>query len=170
MLGMFLAIFKKKKWDENLYRINQRFLKDKKTYSNFDNTAPHLIIWSSSFKNSKAYFQSKPLSINTHGVREWVDLYPLVESVRIPEALDYYKSAGLSLSKYFSNKNYALRSLILNLIKIYFYKNIKGSSYISIKKHIIFNLIYPSIYYGFFYFFLRKIFRILSKIKFKFIK
>ena len=123
-----------------------------KTYSTFDNTAPHIIIWSSGFRNSKAYFQSEPLSVNTYGVREWVNLYPFVESIRIPEVLDYYKSAGLSSKKYFRNKNYALRSLILNLIKIYFYKNIKGSSYINIRKHIMSNLFYPGVYYGFFYF------------------
>ena len=157
MLGMFLAIFRKKIWDENLFRINQQSIEDKKTYSTFDNTAPHIIIWSSGFKNSKAFFQSEPLSVNTYGVREWINLYPFVESIRIPEVLDYYRSAGLSSKKYFKNKNYALRSLILNLIKIYFYKNIKGSSYINIRKHIISNLFYPGVYYGFLYYSFRKI-------------
>ena len=57
ILGMFLAIFRKKIWDYNLFRINQDFVKEKDVYSTFDNTAPHIIIWSSGFKNSKAYFQ-----------------------------------------------------------------------------------------------------------------
>ena len=167
MLGIFLAIFKKRIWDKNLFRINQNFIKDKKIYSTFDNTAPHVIIWSSGFKNSKAYFQSKPLSINTHGVREWVDLYPFVEGIRIPEVLDYYRSAGLQLHKYLYYKNFALRKLLICLFQIYFFKNINGREYINIKKHIIYNLLYPSIYIGAIYFILRKIFKIIFRIKTK---
>ena len=167
MLGMFLAIFKKKNWDKNLFRIDKKSLKNKKTYSTFENTAPHIIIWSSGFKDSKAYFQSKPLSVNTYGVREWMNLNSFVVGVRIPEILDYYRSAGLNFFKYLYNKNYALQNLILNLIKIYFYKKIEGSKYIKIKKNIIYNLIYPSIYYGFVYFSLRKILQVIKKNYFK---
>ena len=167
MLGMFLAIFKKKIWDTNLFRINQNFLEDKNVYSTFDNTAPHIIIWSSGFKNSTAYFQSVPLSVNTHGVREWVDLYPFVEGVRIPEVLDYYRSSGLKLHKYLYYKNFALRKLLICLFQIYFLKNINGREFIDIKKHIIYNLLYPSIYIGAIYFIFRKIFKIIFRIKTK---
>ena len=167
MLGMFLIIFKKKNWDENLFKINQNYIKDKKTYSSFDNTAPHIIIWSSGFKNSQAYFQSKPLSVNTHGVREWVDLYPFVESIRIPEVLDYYRSAGLKFHKYLYYKNFAIRKLFISLFQIYFLKNINGSEYIDVKKHIISNLLYPSIYIGAVYFIFRKIFKLIFRIKTK---
>ena len=76
---MFLVIFKKSLWDKNLFRINKINIEDRKIYSTFDNTAPHIIIWSSAFKNSKAYFQSQPLSVNMHGVREWADMYPFVK-------------------------------------------------------------------------------------------
>mgnify|MGYP001407965082 CR=1 FL=1 len=161
MLGMFLAIFRKKIWDDNLYKINKKFLYNKKTYATFDNTAPHIIIWSSGFKNSNAYFQSKPLSVNTYGVREWVNLYPLIESIRIPEALDYYRKAGLSFYKFFYYKNFALRYFFISLIKIYFIKDIGGSKYINIKKHIVFKLFYPNIYFGFIYYIIRKIFTII---------
>jgi len=167
MLGMFLAIFRKKIWDENLFRINQNHIKNKKIYSTFDNTAPHIIIWSSGFKNSKAYFQSAPLSVNTHGVREWIDLYPFVEGIRIPEVLDYYRSAGLKLHKYLYYKNFALRKLLICLFQIYFFKNINGREFIDIKKHIIYNLLYPSVYIGAIYFILRKLFKIIFRIKTK---
>jgi glycosyltransferase involved in cell wall biosynthesis len=165
MLGMFLVIFKKKNWDKNLFRINQNHIEDKRKYSTFDNTAPHIIIWSSGFRNSRAYFQSEPLSVNTHGVREWVDLYPFVEGIRIPEVLDYYRSAGLQLHKYLYYKNFALRKLLICLFQIYFFKNINGREFINIKKHIIYNLLYPSIYIGAIYFIFRKIFKIIFRIK-----
>lgn len=165
MLGMFLAIFRKKIWDDNLYKINKKSLYNKKTYATFDNTAPHIIIWSSGFKNSNAYFESQPLSINTYGVREWVNLYPLIESIRIPEVLDYYRDAGLSFYKFFYYKNFALRYFFISLIKIYFFKNIQGSKFINIKKHIIFKLFYPNVYFGLIYFIIKKILRIIFKKK-----
>ena len=165
ILGMFLAIFKKKIWDDNLFVIDKKLIEDKNTYSNFENTAPHVMIWASGFNNSKAYFQSQPLSVNTYGVREWMDLYPFVESIRIPEVLDLYRKNGLKLNKYLYNKNFALRKLFISLFKIYFFKDIKGLQYISIKKHIIQNLFYPSIYYSPFFFAIRKIFKMILKIK-----
>ena len=167
ILGMFLVIFKKELWNENLFRINKNSIENKKIYATFDNTAPHVIIWSSAFKNSKAYFQSDPLSVNMHGVREWADLYPFVESIRIPEVLDYYRKAGLKLHKYLYYKNFALRKLFINLFKIYFFKNVNGSEFINIKKHVISNIFYPSIYYGLVYFVIRKIFKIIFRIKTK---
>jgi len=165
ILGMFLAIFKKKIWDDNLFVIDKRLIEDKNTYSSFDNTAPHVMIWASGFKKSKAYFQSQPLSVNTHGVREWVDLYPFVESIRIPEVLEHYRKNGLNLNKYLYNKNFALRKLFISLFKIYFFKDVKGSNYINVKKHIISNLLYPSIYIAPFFFVIRKIIKIILNIK-----
>ena len=165
ILGMFLAIFRKKIWDNNLFVINKQLIEDKNTYSNFENTAPHIMIWASGFNNSKAYFQSQPLSVNTYGVREWMDLYPFVESIRIPEVLDLYRKNGLKLNKYLYNKNFALRKLFISLFKIYFFKDIKGSKYININKHIISNLFYPSIYFSPFFFAIRKILKIILKIK-----
>ena len=95
-------------------------IEDKNIYSTFENTAPHVIIWSSAFKNSDAYFQSNPLSVNMHGVK-WADFYPFVESIRIPEVLDYYRKAGLKLHKYLC-KIFALRKLFINLFKFIFKK------------------------------------------------
>ena len=165
ILGMFLAIFKKELWDKNIFKINKDYLSNKNTYSTFDNTAPHVIIWSSAFKNSKAYFQSDPLSVNLHGVREWSDLYPFVESIRIPEVLEYYRKAGLSFNRYLYYKNFALRKLLINLFKILFFKNIKGLEYINVKKHILSNMLYPGIYLGLVYFVIRKLFKMIFRIK-----
>ena len=162
---MFLAIFRKKIWDDNLFVINKDLVEDKRVYSNFHNTAPHVLIWASGFTESRAYFQADPLSVNTHGEREWFDLYPFVESIRIPEVLDLYRKKGLKLSQYFLNKNFALRKLFISLIQIYFFKKFKGSEYIDIKKHILSNIFYPSIYFSFIFFIIRKLIKIIFKIK-----
>ncbi len=167
ILGMYLAVFKKDNWDKNLHKINKKLIEDKETFSNFHNTAPHIVVWSSAFSNSMSYFQAKPLSVNTHGEREWGNLYPFVESVRIPEVLDYYRASGLNLYKYLYNKNFALRKLLINLFKIYIFKNIEGSKYINFKKHILQNLLFPSIYLGLIYFMLRKLFKIIFRVKTK---
>ena len=63
--------------------------------------------------NQMLFFCIKPLSVSLHGVREWSDIYPMVEIVRIPEALDYYRSKGLGLFSYIVNKNYALRNFLI---------------------------------------------------------
>ena len=66
------------------------------TWSTFDNTCFFIKIFCSAFKNSKAFICAKPLSVNLSGVREWSNLYPFVEIVRLPEALDYYRSQGMN--------------------------------------------------------------------------
>ena len=164
LLGMFLSVFKRKKWVENINVINEKLISDSRLYSNFDNTCPHVKIFSYAFSNSKAYFQAEPLSVNLYGEREWGSLYPFVEIIRTPEVLDLYKKRGLSLFKYLYCKNFALRNFLPNLIKILFFKKIDGLKYISFRKHIFRNLLFPNIYLSIIYFIFRKIF------KFKFIK
>ena len=72
-------------------------MNDKRLYSNFDNTAPHVKIWSAAFKDKKSYFLAKPLSANIHGPRtlDWGNYVPLVEAVRIPEALECYRKTDV---------------------------------------------------------------------------
>ena len=94
-------------------------------------------------------------------------MYPFVESIRIPEVLDYYRSAGLQLHKYLYYKNFALRKLLISLFQLYFFKNVKGQEFINVKKHIVLNLFYPSIYIGAIYFILRKVLKIMFRIKTK---
>ena len=103
-------MFDRRSWNKNLHVVNYKLIKDIKTWSNFENTCFFIKVFCSAFSNSKAYLQAKPLTVSLHGVREWSSLYPFVEIVRIPEALDYYRSQGLNFWVYILNKNFALRN------------------------------------------------------------
>ena len=74
-----MSVFKKSKWDDNVHRLNKKKIRNKLLFSNLDNTFPHVKIFSYAFKDSKAFYHSLPLTINLHGVREWVSLYPIVK-------------------------------------------------------------------------------------------
>ena len=162
LLGMFLCIFRKKYWDQNLDVIDNKLISDLKTYSSFDNTCPHIKIWSKAFKNKSAYFQSNPLTVNLSGERakDWGYLYPFVEAIRIPEVVDCFRENGLSFMRYIYCKNYAVRKLLFNLVKLLINPSYKGLAYVKIKKHIINNLIYPSIYIAPIFYIFRKILKI----------
>jgi glycosyltransferase involved in cell wall biosynthesis len=156
-LGIYTAIFLTKKWNENLHIISKKLVSDKRIYSNFDNTAPHVKIFAKSFSQSKSYFIARPLSVNLYGVREWSRLYNFVEIIRIPEALDEFRKNGLSFFKYYYCKNYALRNFIPYLIKMILNYKSSGLKYVSFYKHIIKNLIFLNFYLSLLYFFIRKI-------------
>ena len=156
LLGIFVCIFNRKKWNENLYVIDKKLIKDPRTWSNFENTCFFIKVFCSAFKNSKAYVCSKPLSINLHGVREWGSLYEFVEIVRIPEALDYYRSSGLSFFKYFKAKNYALRNFLNYFFKILINGEKAGLRYVNLRKHFFMNMIYPNSWLSVLYFSFRK--------------
>ena len=102
-------------------------------------------------------FCAKPLSVSLHGIREWSDIYPMVEIVRIPEALDYYRSKGLGFRNYVINKNYALRNFFNYFVKIFLNGDKMGRNYVSFRKHFLYNLIYPNAWLSIFYFITRKI-------------
>ena len=93
-------------------------MKDPKTWSNFENTAFFIKVFCEAFGNSKAFFCAKSLSVNLSGIREWGDLYPFVEIVRIPEALDYYRSKGLNFFQYIYSKNYSLRNFFNYFLRL----------------------------------------------------
>ena len=57
LMGMFLSVFRRKKWVENLHIIDQKLISDKKLFSNVDNTYPHVKIFAHAFSKSKAYYQ-----------------------------------------------------------------------------------------------------------------
>jgi len=171
LLSMYLCIFRKKYWDESIDVINKKLILDVELYSNFDNTAPHIKIWSKSFSNKMAYFISNPLTANVHGPRsrDWGNLYPFVEAVRIPQVLDCYRSNGLPFLKYIKCKNFALRRFIPSFY--YMIKNPKSSGlkFVNIKQDMIRNLIYPSIYFSGLYYFLRRVIITIKKqFEFKF--
>ena len=157
LIGNFLNVFKREMWLNNLYCLNKKNLLDTRPWSNFDNTCGPLKVYANAFKNSKAYFFSKALTVNTYNVREWGLMYPYIEIIRLPEALDYYRSRGLNFKSYLINKNYALRNFINYFIKIILTGEKGGLRYINFYKHFFKNLIYPNVYLSLFYFFYRAI-------------
>ena len=164
LLGIFVCVFKRKKWEKNLHVIDNKLIKDKRTWSNFENTCFFIKVFCEAFSNSNAYICAKPLSVNLYGVREWVSLYPFVEIVRIPEALDYYRSKGLSFKRYIVNKNYALRNFFNFFAKIFITGKSGGLGYVDFKKHFLFNLVYPNAWFSIPLFFCRKLKNILLTI------
>jgi len=159
LMAIYFSIFKKKKWDENVKVLNKKLIREKKWISNFDNTFFNQIVFVEAFKDSRAYFQSKPLSINISSSRDWRDMYWFLEIVRYPEILDYYRKKGLGFLRYIYCKNYSLRNFANYHLKIFINrKKNSGWEYVKIYKNIIANLIYPNATLSIFYFIFRKIF------------
>ena len=148
LMGIFLSVFRRKNWKENLNVINIEDINKKNMYSTFDNTCPHVKIFSKAFSKSKAYFMSEPLSVNLHGEREWGDLYNFVESIRVPETLNFYHKNGMSKIRYFYCKNYSLKNFIPSIIKIILLGRKGGLNYISIRSNILSNLFFPNLYFS----------------------
>ena len=152
MLAMFLTISRRKKFIKNINLLDKKKLNDVRIWSTIDNTAPHVKIFSHAFKNSNCYFQAKPLSVNLFGEKGWSHIYPFIMIIRIPEILDIYRKNGLPFIKYIVYKNHALKKFVPYMY--YILKNKKNSNYkfISFKKNIINNILYPNIYfYGIYY-------------------
>ncbi len=163
LLGIFLNIFLTEKWKKNKTVVKINEVSDSKFYTNKYNTFPHIYIFAKAFMNSKAFIQHKPLSINLIGKREWANLYPLIEAVRIPQVLDVYRYYGLPYTQYLKQKNFALRRFMPGFFKMLLLKEANGLKYVNIFDDVIKNILYPSIYYyGIFYIFL-KIFKIIKK-------
>ena len=157
LLGMFLSVFRRKKWNKNLSFLNIKNLNDKRIFSTFENTCPHIIIFANAFIDSKCYIKSQPLSVNLSGEREWSDLYSFVEIIRIPEALDIYLKSGLSFKRYYYCKNRSLNNFIPLLFKIIFKGEKSGLSYVKFVPHILKNIIFPNFYLSPLRFFIKKI-------------
>lgn len=162
--GMFLAVFKRKNWIQNVGVLDQTAISDLRTFSCFDTTFPHVKIFSKAFANSKAFFHAKPLSICLSGAREWAPLYPLVRSVRLVEALNEYRKNGLSLMQYVRCKNYALHYFIPDLVWMFINKNRSGFTYIKPFRLFLNNCLYPNFYLSFIYFFIRKLKLLFAKL------
>ena len=163
LMGLYLVVFRRTKWEKNTGVIDKKSINDSRTFSTFENTCPHLKILSRAFSKSDAYFQAEPLSVNLSGEREWNNLYTFVETIRMPEALDFYKSDGLSKFKFFYCKNYALRNFIPSYFKMFLKRDVSGFQYINFNSHILKNLIYPNVYLSVIYFVFRKIKKFFTK-------
>ena len=88
--GIYLSVFRRSMWTKNLFSLEEKKMNNELLFSNLENTFPHVKIFAYAFKKSKAFFISKPLTINLHGTREWSSLYPIIRSIRLPSALDIY--------------------------------------------------------------------------------
>ena len=165
MLSMYLCIFRRKYWTQNLNIIDVEKISDPELYSNFDNTAPHIKIWSRAFKEKLAFFMNKPLTVNIHGPRnkDWGHLYPFVESVRIPQVLDCYRKDGLPFFRYIICKNYALRRFFPSYFNMFKNPKTSGLKFVNIYNDIVKNLIYPSIYILGIFFLIRRVLIIIKK-------
>lgn len=157
LIGIFLSIFNREKWEDHKNILNYEDLKDTRPWSNFDNTCLNPKIISTAFKNSKSYICADPLSVNLIGKREWFSLYEFVEVVRIPELLDYYRKQGLGLIRYLYCKNYSLRNFSNFFFKIIIRGDRAGLRYINFYHHFFRNLLYPNVYMSLLYFILRSL-------------
>jgi len=155
--GMFLSIFRKSKWEQNVDVLDSNAVSDTRTFSHFDNTFPHSKIFAHAFSQSMAYYSKAPFSVGVSGIREWSPLSPLVMSVRLPEALDIYRKNGLTYLKYVRCKNAALSNLIPDLIRILVRKNSSGYEYVNLKKLIFQSCLYPNVYVSPFRYLLAKL-------------
>jgi glycosyltransferase involved in cell wall biosynthesis len=144
--GMYLSVFRRENWNKNVGVLDDSAVKDRRIFSHFDNTFPHLKIFSRAFANSKAYFNAEPLSICLSGVREWAPMSHLVQSVRLVEALEEYRKNGLPFIRYMLCKNFALSRFVPALVWIIINRETSGYSYINPLKLILANCLYPNFY------------------------
>lgn len=153
--GMFLAVFRRQNWIENVTALDDTAICNPRTFSHFDNTFPHVKIFSRAFAHSKAFFAAKPLSVCLTGAREWAPMYPFVKSVRLVEALDEYRKNGLPYARYWQCKNYALNNAIPDLVYMLVHRNCSGFAYIR-PRFILGYLLYPNFYLSVVKYMLRK--------------
>lgn len=163
--GMYLSVFRREKWLKNINALNPLAVTDKRTFSHFDNTFPHIKIFASAFRNSKAYFNYDPLIVSLSGAREWSPMYPLVRSIRLLEALKEYRKNGLELLKYIVYKNNALHYFIPDFVRMVLNREKSGIHYVNILKLGWDNFIYPNVYLSPLYYLCRKALTVLTKNK-----
>lgn len=161
--GMFLSVFRRQNWIKNTDVLDEAAVSDARTFSHFDNTFPHIKIFSKAFSNSRAFFNANPLSVCLTGAREWAPMYPFVQSVRLVETLDEYRKNGLPYIRYVRCKNYALNNFIPDFVSMFIHRDHSGFAFVHPLKLLLGNCFYPNFYLSFFYFFARKLKLILQR-------
>lgn len=154
--GIFLSCFRKDLWDKNIKVLEDKALLDERLFSHFDNTFPQIKVLAYSFSKSNAYLCSTPLTVCVSGVREWGAKGSLVKSFRLVEALQVYRKNGLSFWRYHLNKNGALDTFGVDLVKMLLDRENSGIKYINLFSTILSSLIYPNFYFSF----IKPIFRV----------
>ena len=155
-MATFVSLFRRRLWDENVKFVNKKRVKDKRRMSTPESTYVSIIIFANAFKNSRAYIQAEPLSVNLQGVREWKAMYMFILIVRLPGILDYYRSRGLPFKRYYMCKNFALRDFARSMISIYF-KDKKSSNILNIGLIYLKNLLFINVYISPFYYLFNRI-------------
>tara|TARA_S200000501_G_scaffold22490_1_gene19579 strand:- start:947 stop:1954 length:1008 start_codon:yes stop_codon:yes gene_type:complete len=150
LLGIFQCIYKREMFLKNLKYIDRKKMFKPGEWSTFENTTFYCETYAIAFKNSKSLIQSKPIIVSTYGHKSWENLWDFIKIVRIPELLEMYKKKGLRTIDYLIMKNFALKDFFPCFINIF--KNGKkgGLHYVNFYKHILMNIIYPSIYLNLF--------------------
>jgi len=165
--AMFLAVFRKSLWTKNQNILDVSAIEDAREFSHFDNTFPHVKIFSAAFSNSSAYFYPEPLTVNLSGVREWYPMSPLINIVRLVESLDEYKKNGLPVHQYIICKNYAYRTFVPDFLRLLLRRNVSGYRYINPWKLLGGALIYPNTYLSPIYYIINLAFEKYSFLKLK---
>jgi hypothetical protein len=155
--GMFLVVFRRANWQAHVDALDPAAIADMRTFSHFDNTFPHVKIFSRAFAKSRAYFRARPLCVSLTGAREWSPMYPLVHGVRLVEALVEYRRNGLSLIRYLRCRNFALNNFLPELAAICLRRARSGFAYLRWGRHVLANLLYPNVYWSLPRFFARKL-------------
>lgn len=163
--GMFLSVFRKSLWDQNIEVLDRNAIHDSRTFSHFDNTFPHVKIFACAFSDSRAYFNDKPMNVCLTGAREWSPMYPFIRSVRLVEALDEYRRNGLPFFQYIYCKNYALSNFMSDFAFMFLTRKISGYRYLDPPSLIAGYSIYPNFYLSFIYFIARRARRVLHPLR-----
>lgn len=161
MGGMFLSVFRREMWASHTGALEAAAIADRRTFSHFDNTFPHVKIFTRAFARSTAYFHGEPLSVCLTGAREWAPMYPLVHAVRLVEALEHYRAAGLPLLRYLACRNFALSNFIPELAFMALHPDVSGYAYIDPLHLFLRNALYPNTYLSVLYFAWRRLKRLL---------
>ena len=144
--AMFLVVFRKELWIKNENALDIEAVESKMDFSHYDNTFPHVKIFSVAFCKSYAYFYPEPLTINLSGIREWSPMSPLINIVRLVESLDEYKKNGLPIYQYIKCKNFAFRTFIPDFLRLILRRSVSGFYYVNPWKLLATALLYPNTY------------------------
>ena len=155
--GMFLAIFRRRLWVANTDAITPAARKDSRTFSHFENTFPHVAVFAQAFDRSRAYVRASPVLVCLTGAREWAPMYPMVRSVRLPEALDAYRRHGLPLLRYLRCRNFALRTFVPDLAYMWFHRQDSGWEHIRPLRLLLRNAVFPNSWLSVCYYATRKL-------------
>jgi glycosyltransferase involved in cell wall biosynthesis len=151
--GIFLSVFKRKGWVKATKYLDKNALNDTKLFSHFDNTFPHIKIYSRAFNHSNAYFNSSPLIVCLSGAREWSSYYGLIRSFRLIEALDEYRKSGLTFKRYYLCRNKILINFWPDIFKMILDYKKSGILYLSFRDIFSYNIFFPNFYLSIIYFF-----------------